>query len=79
MNRWSVPTILLFAKNADYENKKRLKIKILIFYSILKTEKRKPFFNFQSLLWKLEKSAPFSPEKPDSFRICLRYKVKQLS
>ena len=30
-------------------------------------------------LWKPEKSAPFSHEKPDIFRICLRYKVNQLS
>ena len=51
----------------------------LYLYSILNTEKRKPFFNFQSPLWKLEKSAPFSHEKPDIFKIFLRYKVKQLS
>ena len=51
----------------------------LYLYSILKTEKRKSFFNFQSPLWKLEKSAPLSHEKRDIFRICVRYKVKQLS
>ena len=30
-------------------------------------------------LWKPEKSAPFSHEKRDIFRICLRYKANQLS
>ena len=29
-NQWSVPAILLFTKNADYENEKCLKIKIFI-------------------------------------------------
>ena len=51
----------------------------LYLYSILKTEKSKPFFNFQSPLWKPEKSAPFSHEKSEIFRICLRCRVKQLS
>ena len=37
-NQWSVPAILLFAKNADSENEKRLKINIFICiqYSTLK-------------------------------------------
>ena len=29
-NQWSVPAILLFTKNADYENEKCLKIKVFI-------------------------------------------------
>ena len=48
-------------------------------YFILKTKKRIPFFNFHWLLRKPEKSAPFSHEMPDTFRICLRYKVNQFS
>ena len=47
--------------------------------SIVKTKQRKPFFNFYSPLWKPEKSALFCHEMPDIFRICLRYKVNQLS
>ena len=58
---------------------KRPKNQDLYLYSVLKTEKRKPFFHFQSPLWKLEESAPFSHEKRDIFRICIRYKVKQFS
>ena len=78
-NQWSVLAILLFAKNADNENKKYLKIKVILYISHSKQKKRIPFFNFHSPLWKPEKSAPFSHEKPDIFRICLRYKLKQLS
>ena len=58
---------------------KRPKNQDLYLYSVLKTEKRKPFFHFQSPLRKLEESAPFSHEKRDTFRICIRYKVKQFS
>ena len=47
--------------------------------SIVKTKQRKPFFNFYSPLWKPEKSALFCHEMPDIFRICLQYKVNQLS
>ena len=47
--------------------------------SIVKTKQRKPFFNSYSPLWKPEKSALFCHEMPDIFRICLRYKVNQLS
>ena len=68
-----------FCKKRRLRKWKTPKNQYLYFYSILKTEKRKPFFNFQSPLWKLEKSAPFSHEKPDIFKIFLRYKVKQLS
>ena len=68
-----------FCKKRRLRKWKTPKNQYLHFYSTLKTEKRKPFFNFQSPLWKLEKSAPFSHEKPDIFKIFLRYKVKQLS
>ena len=68
-----------FCKKRRLRKWKTPKNQYLYLYSILKTEKRKPFFNFQSPLWKLEKSAPFSHEKPDIFKIFLRYKVKQLS
>ena len=34
VNQWSVPAILLFAKNADYKNEKCLKIKVFfVFYT----------------------------------------------
>ena len=68
-----------FCKKRGLRKWKTPKNQDLYLYSILKTEKRKSFFNFQSPLWKLEKSAPLSHEKPDIFRICVRYKVKQLS
>ena len=68
-----------FCKKRGLRKWKTPKNQDLYLYSILNTEKRKPFFNFQSPLWKLEKSAPFSHEKPDIFKIFLRYKVKQLS
>ena len=68
-----------FAKNADNENKKYLKIKVILYISHSKIKKRIPFFNFHSPLLKPEKSAPFSHEKPDILKIFLRYKVKQLS
>ena len=68
-----------FCKKRGFRKWKTPKNQDLYLYSILNTEKRKPFFNFQSPLWKLEKSAPFSHEKPDIFKIFLRYKVKQLS
>ena len=68
-----------FCKKRRLRKWKTPKNQYLYLYSILKTEKRKPFFNFQSPLWKLEKSAPFSHEKPDIFKIFRRYKVKQLS
>ena len=78
-NQWSVPAILLFTKNADYENEKCLKIKVFICILPSKRKKRTPFFNFDQPLWKPNKSAPFSHKKRDIFRICLRYKVNQLS
>ena len=78
-NQWSVPAILLFAKNADNENEKCLKIKVFICISHSKLKKGYPFFNFHSPLRKPKKSAPFPHEKPDVFRICLRHKVNQLS
>ena len=68
-----------FCKKRRLRKWKTPKNQHLYFYWTLKTEKRKPFFNFQSPLWKLEKSAPFSHEKPDILKIFLRYKVKQLS
>ena len=68
-----------FCKKRGFTKWKTPRNQDLHLYSILNTEKRKPFFNFQSPLWKLEKSAPFSHEKPDIFKIFLRYKVKQLS
>ena len=74
---------MVVSGNSTFCKKRRLRKrktpKNLYLYSILKTEKRKPLFNFQSPLWKLEKSAPFSHEKPDILKIFLRYKVKQLS
>ena len=48
-NQWSVPAILLFAKNADYKNEKCLKIRSFLYFT-LKTEKRMPVFKFHSLL-----------------------------
>ena len=50
-------------------------------YFTLKTKKKRipSFFNFHSLLWKPDKSAPVSHEKSDIFRICLWYKLNQLS
>ena len=43
VNQWSVPAILLFTKNADYENEKCLKIRV--FTCILQSkQKRTPFF-----------------------------------
>ena len=68
-----------FCKNSGVRRWKTPINQDLYLYSILKTKKRKPFFNFQSPLWKLEKSAPFSHEKPEIFRICLLYIVKQVS
>ena len=78
-NQWSVPAILLFTKNADYENEKCLEIKVPICILHSKQKKGHPFFNFDPPLWKPEKSAPFSHKKRDIFRICLRYKVNQFS
>ena len=68
-----------FCKKRGLRKWKPPKNQDLYLYSILKTEIRKPFFNFQSPLWNLEKSAPFSHGKPDVFRMCLRHKVNQLS
>ena len=49
-----------FCKKRGLRKWKTPKNQDLYLYSILKTEKRKSFFNFQSPLWKLEKSAPLS-------------------
>ena len=68
-----------FCKKTRIKKLKTPKNQDLYLYPILNTEERKPFFNFQSPLRKLEKRAPFSHEKQNIFRICLRYKVKQLS
>ena len=68
-----------FCKKTRIKKWKTPKNQDLYLYPILNTEERKPFFNFQSPLWKLEKRAPFSHEKQNIFRIRLRYKVKQLS
>ena len=68
-----------FCKKRSLRKWKTPKYQDLYLYSILKTGKRKPSFNLQSPLWKLEESAPFSHEKRNIFMICLRYKVKQLS
>ena len=45
-------------------------------YCTLKTKKG---YLLDSPLWKPKKSAPFSRKRPDIIRICLRYKVNQLS
>ena len=50
LNQWSVPAIILFAKNADYENEKCLKIKVFICILPSKEKKRTPFFNFDQPL-----------------------------
>ena len=77
-NQWSVLAILLFTKTRITKMKNVLKSRSLfVFYT--RNKKRTPFFNFDSPLWKPEKSAPFSHKKRDIFRICLRYKVNQLS
>ena len=49
-NQWSDLAILLFAKNADDENEKCLKIKVFLCISHLKLKKGYPFFNFHSPL-----------------------------
>ena len=59
--------------------KNALKIKIFICILYSKLKKRKPFFNASRHYGNLRKVPPFSHEKRDIFRICLRYKVKQLS
>ena len=58
-NQWSDLAILLFAKNADHENEKCLKIKVFLCISHSKLEKGYPFFNFHSPLRKPEKGAFF--------------------
>ena len=59
----------------------RICLKIEVFICILHSRLKKgnTFFNFPPPLWKPEESAPFSHKKPVIFRICFRYKVKQLS
>lgn len=49
-NQWSVPAILLFTKNADYENEKCLKIKVFICILHSKQKKDTLLFNFDSPL-----------------------------
>ena len=58
-NQWSDLAILLFAKNADDENEKCLKIRVFLCISHSKLEKGYPFFNFHSPLRKPEKGAFF--------------------
>ena len=43
-NQWSVLAILLFAKNADDENKKDLKIKVILYISHSKLKQKDTFF-----------------------------------
>ena len=50
VNQWSVPAILLFTKNADYENEKCLKIKVFICILHSKQKKDTILFNFDSPL-----------------------------
>ena len=64
-NQWPVPTILLFTKNADYENEKCPKVKVFICNLHSKLKKGFPFLKFHWPFWRLEKKAPFSPKKPD--------------
>ena len=68
-----------FLQKLGLGKSKSLKIKVSICISHSKLKRGYSFFDFHSLLWKPEKRAPFSHEKPDIFTIYLRYKVNQLS
>ena len=81
-NQWSVPPILLFAKNADSENEKRLKIKIFICIQYSTLKKGNPFLTSSRHYGNLRKVPPFLTKS----RIFLGFvfdikscKVKQLS
>ena len=58
-NQWSVPAILLFAKNADYENEKCLKINVLICILPSKEKKGHLFLTSTSRYENLAKVPPF--------------------
>ena len=59
LKQWSVTAILLFTKNADYENEKCLKIKVFI--SILHSKQKKDtlFLTSTRRYEKLRKVPPF--------------------
>ena len=58
-NQWSVPAIILFAKNADYENEKCLKIKVFICILPSKEKKGHLFLTSTSRYENLTKVPPF--------------------
>ena len=58
-NQWSVPAILLFAKNADYKNEKCLKIEVFSCILHSKLKKGYLFLNFTSCYENLRKVPPF--------------------
>ena len=59
LNQWSVPAILLFTKNADYENEKCLKIKVFICILHSKQKKRTPLLTSTRCYENLRKVPPF--------------------
>ena len=79
INQWSVPAILLFTKNADYENEKCLEIKVPICILHSKQKKGHLFLTSTRRYENLRKVPPFLIKGGTFFRICLRYKVNQLS
>ena len=79
LNQWSVPAILLFTKNADYENEKCLKIKVFICILHSKQQKDTLFLTSTRRYENLRKVPPFLIKSGTFLRICLRYKLKQLS
>ena len=58
-NQWSVPAILLFTKNADYENEKCLKIKVFICILPAKEKKGHLFLTSTRRYENLTKVSPF--------------------
>ena len=58
-NQWSVPAILLFTKNADYENEKCLKIKVFICILLSKQKKDTLFLTSTRRYENLRKVSPF--------------------
>ena len=58
-NQWSVPAILLFTKNADYENEKCLKIKVFICILHSKQKKDTLFLTSTRRYENLRKVSPF--------------------
>ena len=58
-NQWSVPAILLFTKNADYENEKCLKIKVFICILHSKQQKDTLFLTSTRRYENLRKVPPF--------------------